>query len=158
MTLKKKYTEFYEYNPRTCKYELNESVGKEQIAKAVIPDDFFAYDGLKFSALGSKLSSADLEKLSKAQLRLMRNAVYARHGRTFKSTDLQSLWECYAWYKKNPAYSDELLTDIDKYNIRLIKMFEERRRVFYEEMSGNHFYFCGSFFVLLCVKKRRENV
>lgn len=120
----KKYTEFYEYNPRTCKYELNESVGKEQIAKAVIPDDFFAYDGLKFSALGSKLSSADLEKLSKAQLRLMRNAVYARHGRTFKSTDLQSLWECYAWYKKNPAYSDDLLTDIDKYNIRLIKMFE----------------------------------
>lgn len=122
----KKYTEFYEYNPKTCKYELNESVGKEQIAKAVIPDDFFDYDGLKFSALGSKLVSADLEKLSKAQLRLMRNAIYARHGRTFKSIDLQSLFECYAWYKKNSAYSDGLLTDVDKYNIGLIKMFEER--------------------------------
>mgnify|MGYP002627380530 CR=1 FL=1 len=49
------------------------------------------------------------------------NAVYARHGRTFKSADLQSLWECYAWYKKNSAYTDDLLTETDRHNIELIK-------------------------------------
>ena len=57
----------------------------------------------------------------------MRNAVYARHGRTFKSVDLQSLWECYTWYKKNPNYSDSLLTDIDKYNIELIQKYENSK-------------------------------
>ena len=56
----------------------------------------------------------------------MRNAVYARHGRSFKSVDLQSLWECYAWYKKNPNYSDDLLTETDKYNIEIIKSYENR--------------------------------
>ena len=69
----------------------------------------------------------DLQDLDKAQLRLMRNAVYARHGRTFKSVDLQSLWNCYTWYKVNPNYSDELLTDIDKYNIKLIQQHEAQR-------------------------------
>ena len=53
--------------------------------------------------------------------------VYARHGRTFKSVDLQSLWECYTWYEKNPNYSDDLLTETDKYNIELVQKFEAKK-------------------------------
>lgn len=120
----KKYTQFYEYNPKTQKYELNEYVGKEEITRAIKPHDYFAYDGLKFSKLDSKLTDENLKNLNKAQLRLMRNAVFARHGRAFNSVDLQSLWNCYPWYKKNPNYSDDLLTEIDKYNIELIKKYE----------------------------------
>ncbi len=99
-------------------------VTMEQIKNAYCPEDYFAYNGLKFSKLDSRLTEEDLKDMDKAQLRLMRNAVYARHGRTFKSADLQSLWECYTWYSKNPEYSDALLTDADKYNIELIQKFE----------------------------------
>ena len=117
---------FFYWSPSSQCYILDETVTQEQLANAYCPEDYFAYNGLKFSKLDSKLTEADLKDLDKAQLRLMRNAVYARHGRTFKSVDLQSLWECYTWYKKNPNYSDSLLTDIDKYNIELIQKYEAK--------------------------------
>ena len=115
---------FFAWSPTEQRYILDESVTQEQLKNAYCPEDYFAYNGLKFSKLDSKLTEADLKDLDKAQLRLMRNAVYARHGRTFKSVDLQSLWECYTWYKKNPAYTDDLLTETDRHNIELIKRFE----------------------------------
>ena len=117
---------FYYWSSKTQSYIFDETVTQEQIKNAYCPEDYFAYNGLKFSKLDSKLTAEDLRDLDKAQLRLMRNAVYARHGRTFKSVDLQSLWECYTWYKKNPNYSDSLLTDIDKYNIELIQKYEAK--------------------------------
>ena len=119
------YVFFYWDKNEQC-YILDESVTHDQLKNAYCPDDYFAYNGLKFSKLDSKLTEEDLKDLDKAQLRLMRNAVYARHGRTFKSVDLQSLWECYTWYKKNPNYSDDLLTETDKYNIEIIKSYENR--------------------------------
>jgi len=119
-------TKFYYWSPSSQRYILDETVTQEQIKNALCPEDYFAYNGLKFSKLDSKLTEEDLKELDKAQLRIMRNAVYARHGRTFKSVDLQSLWECYTWYKKNPNYSDSLLTDIDKYNIELIQKYEQK--------------------------------
>ena len=117
--------QFYYWSPKEQKYMLDKSVTQEQIQNAYCPEDYFAYNGLKFSKLDSKLTDEDLKGLDKAQLRLMRNAVYARHGRTFKSEDLQSLWECYNWYEKNPNYSDDLLTEVDKYNIELIQKYEK---------------------------------
>ena len=117
---------FYYWSQSEQRYILDESVTQEQLQNAYCPEDYFAYNGLQFSKLDSKLIDADIKDLDKAQLRLMRNAVYARHGRTFKSVDLQSLWECYTWYKKNPNYSDSLLTDIDKYNIELIQKYEAK--------------------------------
>lgn len=116
---------FYYWSPKEQKYMLDKSVTQEQIQNAYCPEEYFAYNGLKFSKLDSKLTDEDLKGLDKAQLRLMRNAVYARHGRTFKSVDLQSLWECYNWYEKNPNYSDDLLTEVDKYNIELIQKYEK---------------------------------
>lgn len=115
---------FFYWSPSEQRYILDESVTQEQLRNAYCPEDYFAYNGLQFSKLDSKLTEADLKDLDKARLRLMRNAVYARHGRVFKSVDLQSLWECYTWYKKNPNYSDDLLTETDRYNIKLIKRFE----------------------------------
>ena len=118
---------FYYWSPEEGRYIPDQSVTQDQLKNASCPEDYFAYNGLKFSKLSSKLTEADLKDLDKAQLRLMRNAVYARHGRTFKSVDLQSLWECYTWYEKNPNYSDDLLTETDKYNIELVQKFEAKK-------------------------------
>ncbi|MCR5289292.1 MAG: YARHG domain-containing protein [Treponema sp.] len=118
---------FFTWSPPAKRYIIDETVTQKQLANAYCPEDYFAYNGLQFSKLDSKLTDSDLKDLDKAQLRLMRNAVYARHGRTFKSVDLQSLWECYTWYKKNPDYSDVLLTKTDKYNIELIQKYEAKK-------------------------------
>lgn len=126
-TYESNYLFFYWSKENQC-YILDESVTQSQIKNAIIPEDYFAYNGLKFSSLDKKLKKSDLENLDAAQLRLMRNAVYARYGRIFKSVDLQSLWECYTWYKANPNYSDDMLTEIDKFNIKLIQEFESKKK------------------------------
>ncbi|MBP5450874.1 MAG: YARHG domain-containing protein [Treponema sp.] len=116
---------FYYWSTSEQKYILDESATQEQIKKAIAPEDYFAYNGLKFSSLNKKLKKSDLENLDAAQLRLMRNAIYARHGRVFTSVDLQSLWECYTWYKPNPDYNDSMLTKTDKKNLKLIQDMEK---------------------------------
>lgn len=127
------HAQFWSYNEELQEYEMLEEIwGAEEdtppngLIFEEARTDLFTKNEFEFSKLDSKLTEADLKDLDKAQLRLMRNAVYARHGRTFKSVDLQSLWECYTWYKKNPNYSDALLTDVDKYNIELIQKYESK--------------------------------
>ena len=128
---------FFYWSPEEQRYVLDETVTQEELENAWCPEDYFAYNGLQFSKLEGRLTDKDLEGLDKAQLRIMRNAVYARHGRPFQSVDLQSLWDCYSWYKKNPEYTDDLLTETDKYNISLIQKYEMESVV--SAVSGTDF-------------------
>lgn len=116
---------FFYWSPTEQRYILDETVTQEQIKNAYCPEEYFAYNGLDFSKLDKPLKKTDLQNLTPAQLRLMRNAIYAKHGRTFNSVDLQSLWECYTWYKPNPDYTDDMLTKTDKKNIKLIQEQEK---------------------------------
>jgi eukaryotic-like serine/threonine-protein kinase len=74
---------------------------------------------------GTPLARSDLAGLSAAQLRLLRNAVYARYGRTFQSADLQSYFQSRPWYHPRADYSEQMLTAGDRANADLIKSFEE---------------------------------
>ena len=125
---------FFYWSPSEQKYILDETVTQTQIKNAYCPEEYFAYNGLKFSSLNKKLKKSDLENLDAAQLRLMRNAVYARHGRIFNSVDLQSLWECYTWYKPNPDYNDSMLTKTDKMNLKLIQDMEKVTGVYVPDL------------------------
>lgn len=72
-----------------------------------------------------QLSESDLRDLSKSELRILRNTIYARHGRKFKSKDLDRYFNSFSWY--NGIY-DEIpvswLSDVEKHNINLIQRFE----------------------------------
>ena len=76
------------------------------------------------SGLDRLLSMAELRQLSLRDLRLLRNTIYARRGRTFKSDVLRSHFEGLDWYKAAPDYSDKLLTRNDTRNIGMIKSVE----------------------------------
>ena len=45
----------------------------------------------------------------------------------FQSEDLQTLFNECSWYTKNPEYTDGLLTETDRYNIRLIQKYEDKQ-------------------------------
>jgi hypothetical protein len=64
---------------------------------------------------------------SAGALRLLRNAAYARHGKSFISKDLQKYFytTCKTVFKKNPKYADSMLTKMDKKNIAFIKKLEK---------------------------------
>lgn len=126
------HAQFWAYDEESQEYkkleEVWESIERTPADGLIFADspDFLPVPWPKFSMLGARLSAADLEGMDKAQLRLLRNAVYARHGRTFASADLRTLFGGQIWYKPNPDYSDDLLTETDRANIRLIQEFERR--------------------------------
>ena len=69
-----------------------------------------------------------LRFLSKEDLRLYRNAVFARHGRQFQAKDLQEYFTSTKWYTINKDYTDNDLDDIDKYNITTIIKITAKRK------------------------------
>lgn len=78
------------------------------------------------NVLSQQLTLAQVEVLSRRDLRLLRNTIYARHGRPFKSEILQVYFADKAWYHERADYSDAMLTDVDKRNIQLVQSMEDR--------------------------------
>ncbi|MCI0487310.1 MAG: protein kinase [Blastocatellia bacterium] len=75
---------------------------------------------------GVRLSEDDLAGLSANELRVLRNIVYARHGRSFETPALQRFFDNQPWYRRNSNYNDSLLTAADRANVSLIRAAESR--------------------------------
>ncbi len=82
-------------------------------------------DNTGFIKTDMRLTVADLAAKSKEDLRLMRNEIYARHGKTFQSADLQKYFSGKCWYKADPGYSDAMLTPVDREKIRIVQEAEK---------------------------------
>jgi len=75
---------------------------------------------------------AELTKLTKEELRILRNAFYARQGYQFKSKDLQEFFNQFEWYPKmvernnylEITNEDVVIAPIDKERVDLIKEIE----------------------------------
>ena len=72
------------------------------------------------------ITGDEFQGKSKAELRVMRNEVYARHGRVFQSPDLHDYFTQKPWYSQNPGYSDSMLSGVDKENIRILQEAENK--------------------------------
>jgi hypothetical protein len=67
-----------------------------------------------------------LRGLSLHELRLLRNEIYARHGRVFKAAWLQQYFDTQPWYAVDDNFKDEELSGPDKQNVELIVKYEGR--------------------------------
>lgn len=76
------------------------------------------------------LTDADLKDLSGRDLQLMRNAVYARHGRPFKDPGLRAVFTGKSWYKPDPNWQEsranQILSPLERANLKKIASFEKR--------------------------------
>lgn len=72
------------------------------------------------------ISEDELIGYDKETLSLVRNEIYARHGYIFKNKDLQSHFEGNDWYEPNPNFSESLLNEIEKENIKVITNYEKK--------------------------------
>jgi hypothetical protein len=77
------------------------------------------------NALERLLTVGELRQLSLRDLRLLRNTIYARRGRPFKSEVLSDHFSGMSWYKVRNDYSDKFLTKNDVRNIQLIRSVED---------------------------------
>lgn len=76
----------------------------------------------------SRLTEADLAGYTKEQLKIARNEIYARHGRRFDTEALQNYFNTKSWYSGTIApssFSEDLLSQVEKDNIKLIKKKED---------------------------------
>jgi hypothetical protein len=78
---------------------------------------------------GEAITEKDLAELGLAELRILRNTIFARHGRLFESPGLQRYFGSRSWYKPNAAYSDDLLTDADRANLEVLAIAERQTKV-----------------------------
>lgn len=67
-----------------------------------------------------------LSDLSRRDLRILRNLIYARRGRPFKSPILREYFERMEWYHADPKYTDARLTKNDKRNIKIVQDLESQ--------------------------------
>jgi len=75
------------------------------------------------------LTSNDLEKLNRTELKIMRNEIFARHGYVFKSAEMINYFNNQEWYTRIPKLKEnddvlKWLTAIEKKNIKLISSYE----------------------------------
>ncbi|MFL6275198.1 MAG: protein kinase domain-containing protein [Blastocatellia bacterium] len=70
------------------------------------------------------LAKNDLAGIADSDLRLLRNMIYARHGRIFDAPDLQRYFSTRTWYRPRSDYSDADLTANDRANVALLKTAE----------------------------------
>src|SRR6185369_16931641 len=86
------------------------------------------YDGNSRLYNDYDVSDKKLDKqLHQLYLKALRNEIYARNGRPFKSEELNSLFHSCGWYAPKEDYSDEFLNEFEKKNLKFISDYEKKK-------------------------------
>ena len=70
------------------------------------------------------LTASDLQYLSKEELKIMRNEIFARHGYIFQTQVMKTYFQNQSWYSPQHSNVNSLLTNIEQKNIALIQSYE----------------------------------
>lgn len=70
------------------------------------------------------LTEKDIAGLSKKELRIIRNEIYARHGYIFKTDDMKAYFSKQSWYKACKSDVSAELSSIENQNVKFLKAHE----------------------------------
>lgn len=70
------------------------------------------------------LDDAELSGMSKQDLKIMRNEIFARHGYVFKTPEMEAYFAAQPWYHQRSADVTAQLSGIEQRNLALIKRHE----------------------------------
>jgi len=90
---------------------------RKQRNVALLPGDMEYFEN-------KTLTEQMLHGLSLHELRLLRNEIYARHGRMFHADWLQQYFSNQPWYSPDENFKDEELSGNDKVNVETIVKYE----------------------------------
>lgn len=100
-----------------------------QLSQSTTPSATSSYDPVEARIVSGRLiGSSDLAAMSAVELQRLRNAIFARHGRTFNTSAIQNYFASKSWYAPRSDYSDGDLTSEDKANFELITAAESLLR------------------------------
>jgi hypothetical protein len=113
------------YNPKGLSaielknLQLIDTIRRQQRKVAIAPGDMELFEN-------KAITEAMLRGLSLHELRLLRNEIYARHGRVFKTLWLQQYFGGQVWYDPSEDFKDEEVTGTDKANVETIVAYENK--------------------------------
>ena len=93
------------------------------IISVLADESFYIFD----DSDEQELMLVDLEERSLQELNYGRNEIYARHGRIFKSKELDEYFSSQNWYQGTIApedFSEDILNDIEKRNVEFLYSWE----------------------------------
>ncbi len=99
--------------------EILSGAQKKQRNVALLPGDMEFFEN-------KPITEQMLRGLSLHELRLLRNEIYARHGRMFKAPWLQQHFFFQPWYTPDENFKDEQLSGNDKLNVETIANYENK--------------------------------
>jgi YARHG domain len=99
--------------------EMLSGAQKRQRKVALLPGDMEFFEN-------KAITEQMLQGLSLHELRLLRNEIYARHGRMFRAEWLQQYFFFQPWYTPDENFKDEELSGNDKLNVETIVKYENR--------------------------------
>ena len=104
----------------------------------VLPARAYRYDpkaGEYPQSSSRLLAEKDVENLRPADLRIMRNEIYARHGYSFKLDDMRKHFDGLDWYMAVSQDVSDSLTEKEKKNAALIKRYENYTEEYYDDFG-----------------------
>lgn len=113
------------YNPKSLNdterknLALIDLIRKQQRKVAIAPGDMELFEN-------KLVTEGMLRGLSLHELRLLRNEIYARHGRIFKTLWIQQYFGSQPWYDPKEDFKDEEISGSDKTNIETIVAYENK--------------------------------
>ena len=72
------------------------------------------------------ITEADLRGLTKHEVSLIRNEIYARHGYIFKQEEFKVYFNTQDWYNPNENFSTSMFNEIERANIDFIVNYEKK--------------------------------
>jgi len=99
--------------------QLIELIQKQQRRVALSPGDMELFEN-------KLIAETMLRGLSLHELRLLRNEIYARHGRIFKTMWIQQYFGGQSWYDPKEDFKDEEISGSDRTNIETIVAYENK--------------------------------
>jgi len=104
----------------------------------VLPRRVFKYNpkaGNYPQSSTKQLTEKDVENMRPAELRIMRNEIYARHGYGFKLADMRAHFDKQDWYMAVSQDITDRLTEREKKNAALIKRYENYGEEYYDSFG-----------------------
>ena len=97
------------------------------------PGEFSTHDVLTVNPSAQRLTNSDVENMYKADLEILRNSIYARHGYSFKNKRIRYVFDHHVdWYIPVSTDVRTELTQLEVANIDLIKRYEEHANRYYD--------------------------
>ncbi|TCJ13565.1 YARHG domain-containing protein [Flaviaesturariibacter flavus] len=110
--------------------------GEKREEEEALVGEYFSDAVFRLNASTRTLQPSDLENLYKADLELLRNAIYARHGYSFRNPRMRTAFDhSVDWYVPVSADVTGELTPLERKNIALIKRYEQHAEKYYDSFG-----------------------